>query len=191
MHLSCWLWQKKNKEKKKKRATSRGAFYTPKQARGQEGIRRWAQGKGMKWKDEVKWILLCLQGQSNYRSSHGSWGWRPCVTVCTPMPQVCCDLWKEKWRESEATKRQAQDDESTSKMIKERMRNQKAVSKQWRKPWEGHYRGGGKESTMTVPGRPEGEKDRKRLKSWGSAGFRHTWNSLNYHSSFDTLPFYR
>lgn len=164
MHLSCWLWQKNRKKKRREQLhVVPFTHYTPKQARGQEGIRRWAQGKGMKWKDEVKWILLCLQGQSNYRGSHGSRGWRPCVTVCTPMPQVCCDLWKEKWRESEATKRQAQDDESTSKMIKERMRNQKAESKQWRKPWEGHYRGGGKESTMTVP---EDQREKKTGRDW-------------------------
>lgn len=46
----------------------------------------------MKGRDEVKWILLCLQGQSNNGSSHGSRGRCPCVTVCAPVSQVCRDL---------------------------------------------------------------------------------------------------
>lgn len=54
----------------------------------------------MKRRDEVKWILLCLQGQRNNGSSHGSRGRCPCVTVCTSMSQVCCDLQREE-KESE------------------------------------------------------------------------------------------
>lgn len=43
-------------------------------------------------RDEVKWILLCFQGQSNDGSCHGSRGRCPCVTVCASVSQVCCDL---------------------------------------------------------------------------------------------------
>lgn len=61
-----------------------------------EQIQRAFKGKQesnkIRCRDEVKWILLCLQGQSNNSSSHGSWRWCPRVTVCAAVSQIRCDL---------------------------------------------------------------------------------------------------
>lgn len=66
----------------------------------QRALKGKQESNKIRWRDEVKWILLCLQGQSNNSSSHRSWRWCPCVTVCAAVSQVRCDL---KTEEKEVT----------------------------------------------------------------------------------------
>lgn len=86
--------------------TSLHVYYCWQPTKMREQIQRAFKGKQesnrIRGRDEVKWILLCLQGQSNNSSSHGSWRRCPCVTVCAAVSQVRCDLKTEEPKVTDA-----------------------------------------------------------------------------------------